>query len=438
MKNNHVAICGAGIAGVAVAYHLAVKHKLSNIVLIDRQQPLSYTTSKSGENFRDYWPQSCMASFSVRSIQLMKELASQHDDVFDMRFSGYDFISEQQGRDIFPSDHMQDAEQSQPVSADKPSRPVSLINAGEIRQKYPWLSETVEQVVHIPQAGAIDVYALGSLLFKLARGAGVKFVQGKIEEVNQLEAGGFSLVMTGADSRPQTLQADKLVLAGGPFNRQLASMLNIDLPITNVLQRKIVIPDPLAVIPRHMPFTIFADSQKLSWSTEEQELIASDPEYQWLLGSFPAGLHIKPESKNQIKLGWAYNREPDNPVWEPEDDFDFPNVVLRGASRFIPALKPYVEDLPTPLVQYAGYYSRTDENWPLIGPLSVEGAYTISALAGFGTMTACAAGELCAAWLMNDKPPEKASNYQRQFHPNRYNDPDMLAEMASIDSDGQL
>ena len=51
MKKTHIAICGAGIAGVSVAYYLAVKHQLDDIVLIDRQQPLSFTTSQSGENF---------------------------------------------------------------------------------------------------------------------------------------------------------------------------------------------------------------------------------------------------------------------------------------------------------------------------------------------------------------------------------------------------
>jgi len=34
-----VVICGAGIAGVSVAYHLAVEHGLKNIVLVDERQP---------------------------------------------------------------------------------------------------------------------------------------------------------------------------------------------------------------------------------------------------------------------------------------------------------------------------------------------------------------------------------------------------------------
>jgi glycine/D-amino acid oxidase-like deaminating enzyme len=111
---------------------------------------------------------------------------------------------------------------------------------------------------------------------------------------------------------------------------------------------------------------------------------------------------------------------------------------MRGASRFIPALMPYVADMPTPLVQFSGYYSRTPENWPLIGPLGVKDAYTLSALAGYGTMAACAAGELCAAWVTADGGIDLAPEYARHFHPNRYHDPDIVAEIGSIASDGQL
>ena len=61
LKNNKtIAICGAGIAGVAAAYYLSKENKNWKIILIDKNQPMSFTTSKSGENFRDYWPHKCM------------------------------------------------------------------------------------------------------------------------------------------------------------------------------------------------------------------------------------------------------------------------------------------------------------------------------------------------------------------------------------------
>ena len=42
-----VVICGAGIAGIAAAYHLAVRHGLTDVVLVDERPPLSLTSDKS-------------------------------------------------------------------------------------------------------------------------------------------------------------------------------------------------------------------------------------------------------------------------------------------------------------------------------------------------------------------------------------------------------
>lgn len=421
MKNTRIAICGAGIAGIATAYYLAVKCRQRGVVLIDRLQPLSLTTSKSGENIRDYWPQPCMASLSDHSIELMEELAEESSDVFKLRFSGYDFVSESPSRAIFPSEIYGG------------QRPVHIIDRASIKQAFPWLSDAISQVVHIPRAGTIDVYALGSLLLDRARRAGVEMLQARVWAIHQPASGSFQLQLD-CNGAVATLRAEKLVLAAGPFTSELASMLGIELPIENFLQRKIVIKDPLRIVPRDMPFTVFADPQQLNWNDEERELISADPDYRWLADEFPAGLHIKPESRDQVKLGWAYNRLPSIPRWEPQDDVDFPNIVVRGASRFMPALKAYVEELPTPVVQMAGYYSRTPENWPLIGPLEVEGCFAVAALSGFGTMAACAAGELCAAW-MTDKP---LPGYARNFHPDRYSDPEIMTEISQIESDGQL
>ncbi len=424
MKNAHIAICGAGIAGIATAYYLAVKYRQKNIVLIDKNLPMSLTTSKSGENFRDYWPQACMTALTRRSVYLMKVLSNESDNAFEMRYSGYDFVSESVGREIFPADHLDGRD-----NLDSLSR---LTGSEYIQSKQTYLGKSIRQLVHINQAGAIDVHALGSLLLSKARKAGVKFVQTRIEAIENRPIG-FNLTVSG-NTGMTSLDTEKLVLTPGPFINELAGMLGITLNVESILQRKFIIPDVQNIIPRNMPFTIFADKQYLQWSDEERELIESDPEYSWLLNEFPAGLHIKPEGLSNIKLGWAYNTSAESPQWETSDDFDFPNITLRGASRFIPALLAYVEEPPTPIVQFSGYYTRTPENLPLIGPLEIEGLFTVSALSGYGTMAACSAGELCADWMMAGELPDHA----RYFHPDRYSDGVLMDEINRVGSDGQL
>ena len=58
MKNRaaDIVICGAGIAGIATAYHLALKHNLIDVVLVDLEPPLTVTSDKSFEGYRNWWP----------------------------------------------------------------------------------------------------------------------------------------------------------------------------------------------------------------------------------------------------------------------------------------------------------------------------------------------------------------------------------------------
>jgi sarcosine oxidase subunit beta len=51
-----VVICGAGIAGISAAYHLSVRHGIENVLLVDEGAPLSLTSDKSTECYRNFWP----------------------------------------------------------------------------------------------------------------------------------------------------------------------------------------------------------------------------------------------------------------------------------------------------------------------------------------------------------------------------------------------
>ena len=109
----------------------------------------------------------------------------------------------------------------------------------------------------------------------------------------------------------------------------------------------------------------------------------SDPAGAALLGPMPGGIHRRPEGGDEgrsIKLGWAYNECPSDPAGEPPIDPNFPDVVLRAASRLSPALKCYLGRLPRGARHYGGYYTMTAENWPLIGPMRTPGAFMAGAL----------------------------------------------------------
>src|SRR3972149_3636864 len=49
-------VCGAGIAGISAAYHLCVTQGLGKVLLVDERPPLSLTSDKSTECYRNWWP----------------------------------------------------------------------------------------------------------------------------------------------------------------------------------------------------------------------------------------------------------------------------------------------------------------------------------------------------------------------------------------------
>src|SRR4051812_30170635 len=55
-RSADVVVGGAGIAGIAAAYPLAVRGGLTNVVIVDERPPLSLTSDKSTECYRNWWP----------------------------------------------------------------------------------------------------------------------------------------------------------------------------------------------------------------------------------------------------------------------------------------------------------------------------------------------------------------------------------------------
>src|SRR5258706_12569879 len=85
-------ICGAGITGVAAAHYLS-KAGVKDILLLDERAPLSLTSDRSTECYRNWWPDTAMLSLMNGSIDLMEELAEENANVFNMNRRGYLYMT---------------------------------------------------------------------------------------------------------------------------------------------------------------------------------------------------------------------------------------------------------------------------------------------------------------------------------------------------------
>jgi len=454
-----VLICGAGICGISAAYHLAVKQGIKKVVLVDERSPMSFTSDKSTECYRNWWPGpgDTMLRFMNRSIDLLEELALESHNFFNLNRRGYVFLTgdpykaaqyERTAGEISrlgagplrvqrgaPGDppylpHPEDGFKDLPTGADL------VLDRELIHGTFPFVGEHVVAMLHIRRCGWLSAQQLGAYLLDQAKSMQMEFIQGRISQVT-VEGGRVRAVLIETPAGLQRVQTGALVIAAGPFLKQMASLVGVDLPVYNELHAKVAIQDFLGVVPSSVPLMLWDDPVQLPWSKEERLELAANQKTRWLLEPLPSGVHFRPEGKGQgaYLLGiWTYDIQEQEPVPEPRFDPYYAEVILRGLIHMIPGLRVYLGRMRKPRVD-GGYYCKTRENRPLIGPLPVEGAYVFGAVSGFGIMGGMAGGELLASHVAGAALPD----YAPEFLLRRYQDPAYLQLLTQLEAaSGQL
>lgn len=445
MERVDAAVIGAGSVGIAVAYYLVRDHGVRHVALVDSRDPMSLTSAQSGENYRNWWPHPAMTAFTDHSIALMEQLDEASGGRLHMTRGGYALATRREAPDDLLADlHRGYGDAAGTIrirgaSSDyRPPRRAPwreapdgvdvLLDRGLIRRTFPAYAHDVAAVIHIRRAGSIDAQQMGSLMLEAIRGAGGRIVRGEVRAI--APGAPFTLEVARPEGALE-IRADRIVNAAGPFLRDVAAMLGEGLPVKCVYQQKIAFADTQAAVPRDMPFTIDLDGQTLAWSEEDREILAADACTRHLVEPMKGGIHCRPDGPVEgtwIKLGWAYNEAASDPHGAEPADAQFPDTVLRAASRLNPRLAAYIGRLPRGARHYGGYYTMTEENWPLIGPMRTPGAFVAGALSGYGSMAACATGAICAAAICGRPVPA----YARSFGLGRHADAALMAELATL------
>jgi glycine/D-amino acid oxidase-like deaminating enzyme len=453
-----VVICGAGIAGISAAYHLAVKQGVKDVILVEERAPLSLTSDKSTECYRNWWPGpgDAMVSLMNRSIDILEELAQESGNTFNLNRRGYLFATSDPER---VKDFKAHAEEAASLGAglvryhtgdpndppyqptpptgfeDQPTGADLITDTNLIRKHFPYLTQETIAVVHPRRCGYFSAQQLGMHMLNKARKAGVRLVEGRVEAV-ELVKGQVQSVHLERVEGAEKIATRHFVNAAGPFLKPVGQMVGVDLPVFSELHFKISFHDHLRAFPRDTPLLIWTDPQYLEWTGEERALLNEEEDTRFMLEQFPQGAHARPDGPADspiVLLLWTYDMDPVEPVFPPVHHPYYPEIVLRGLMKMIPSLKCYIGKPPKPFVD-GGYYTKTQENRPLAGPLPVDGAWIIGALSGFGMMASPACGELLAAHIAGDDLPE----YSSWFQLDRYENPEYQALLDDWGSTGQL
>jgi len=476
-----IVICGAGIAGVAAAYHLVVKQGMRDVVLVEPGAPLALTSDKSTEAYRNWWPGpgDAMVAFMNRSIDLLEEIARATGNRIQLNRRGYLYATADLARAALLRQAAEEAaalgagplrihgtkdegrrtkDEGQIATTELSSSVLGLSSSGYIpapahgfegqpdgadllldpaliQAHFPYVSKNTVALLHARRCGWFSAQQLGMYMLEQAREHGVRLVRGQVSGVDT-SGGRVRAVQVAHDDATSTIATPRFVDAAGPMQRAIGQMLGVDIPVFAERHIKIAFNDHLHVVPRNAPLVIGTDDIRLPWSDDEREALAEDDDTRWMLERLPAGVHCRPEGHGEstsLLVLWNYHLDPIAPTF-PITAADYePELALRGMATIIPGLARYIDRAPKPYID-GGYYVKTRENRPLIGPLPIAGAYIVGALSGYGLMAACAAGELLAAHVCGHALP----HYAPAFLLARYEDPEYKKLLESWGDAGQL
>lgn len=433
-----ILVCGSGIAGIATAYFLAARHGIREVAIVDDHPPLSLTSDKSSEGYRNWWPGpgDAMIHFMNRSIDLLEELAVETANRFHLNKRGYVYLTADANR--ARKMYQQAVEITKlgagPLRADgnykfsASERYDSLLQGADlvrdpdvIHSSFPFLASDTQAMLHARRCGWLSAQQLGMYFLEQARAAGVRLISGRVTDV-ALHSNCVQSVQIQTGGVQKSIATNTFVIAAGPLLREVAGLLDINLPVFNEPHGKIAFEDSEGIIDRDAPLMIWNDPIYLPWSDADRADLAVHDDTSWLLEEFPPGLHFRPEGgpeSRTILALWPYHITiTDQPVWPLTFEPHFVEIVMRGLTRMIPDLAIYLQRMGRPAID-GGYYTKTRENRPLICPLPISGAYVIGALSGYGIMAAPAAAELLSAHIVGADLPD----YAQAFDLARYQDP---------------
>jgi len=285
-------------------------------LLLDERPPVSFTSDRSTECYRNWWPDPAMLALMNRSIDLMEELADESENIFHMNRRGYLYVTADESSipDLKKRSerisnlgagplriHRSEASIYQPAPLEgfheQPDGADLLLGSALIQKYFPYITENAVAALHVRRAGWLSAQQLGMYLFESARSFRAQASQGAVLSLSKevrfesarvmavdVENGRVTGVRLESGERINT---PIFINAAGPYLKEVGRMLRVEIPVHTELHLKAAIRDSLGVVGRDAPLLIWNDPQSLPWTAEERVFSAEDPETAWLTDLFP-------------------------------------------------------------------------------------------------------------------------------------------------------
>jgi glycine/D-amino acid oxidase-like deaminating enzyme len=349
-----VIVVGGGIEGLSTAWALA-KREVARVLVLDRAYLCSAATAKSSGIVRAHYGVPALAKMALRGIDVLENAS-------DLFAGDIGFIQTGYVVGVGPGDD--DALRANVAMHQRLGIDVRLLAPHDVLEFWPQADVSSFALFgYEPRGGYGDAYLTGRAFAQAAQDAGAVIRQNAAVHRLLLDDCGEKVVgVIGADG--ESILADTVVLAAGPWSVGLAATAGIVLPIKTQREQILLIDagEPIVDAP------VFSDLVHLQYLRTERS-------GQLLVGNSD---HSLPEYV-----------DPDSYAERADDAF----VDAAGTK-----LSQLLPRLPNPSLasSYAGFYDVTPDFNPIIGPAPLDGLFLCSGFSGHGYKIAPAVGTLVA------------------------------------------
>ncbi len=363
-----VVIVGGGVAGCSIAYHLS-KIGITDVVLCERKQLTCGTT----------WHAAGLVT-QLRATRNMTELAKYTGELFASleAETGQATGFKQNGALRLATTEARFEELKRGVSmARNFGLEAQVVTPGEIKERWP-LVEVGDLAggIWMPRDGQVNPADVTMAMAKGARNHGVRVLENTPVRRILIENGRA----VGVELAEGVLRAEKVVIAGGMWSRDLAADIGVSLPL-HAAEHFYIITEPIAGLPRNLPVLFVGD--ECSYYKEDAGKL--------LLGCFEP--EAKPWGHNGIPADFCFDSLP--------EDFDHFEPILNMAVKRVPALESAGIQL-----FFNGPESFTPDDRYLLGETpEVRNLFCACGFNSVGILSSGGVGKALADWIRDGHPP---------------------------------
>ncbi len=376
-----VVIIGGGIVGCSIAYHLA-KEGITNVVVLERKQLTSGTTWHAAGLVGQLRATRNLTELAKYTTTLFEGLEKETGQATGFKQNGSFSIALNDGR---LEELLRGASMAKNFGLE-----VQVVSTGEIRERLPHYNmENVKGGVFLPKDGQVNPIDVTQALAAGARSRGAKVFENTKVTLILVKDG----AACGVETPDGTIMADKVVVAGGMWSRDLGRSVGVNIPL-HACEHFYIVSEPIAELPRNMPVVRVPD--ECTYYKEDAGKL--------MVGAFEP--KAKPWGGGGIDEEHAF-------VTLPEDMDHFEPILSSAINRV-----PLLETAGIQLFFNGPESFTPDVRYYLGEAPEVKNVYVATGFNSIGIQSSGGAGLVLAKWIKDGHPPMDVSGIDiRRIHP---------------------